>query len=239
VETHWTNFQSSKRTEPRAAVATRSSPLQVEVLEDRTLLSTFFVDNAADYVITNDQGTTGLDAGDTVTWDSSATHSAGPVAGLIFGIDAFTSIQSAVNATTANGVSADTINVAAGTFMENVTINTNVNLIGTTGMIVDGNQAGSVFTIGAFIVTFESLTIHTHRPSRQPLVVAVPLPKTPPPGNRPGLEAFLERQARLGRAGGFWGRLLRASTQADTISLASRFSERSRSSGKSRSQRVN
>jgi hypothetical protein len=84
-------------------------PHHAEVLEDRTLLSTFYVDNVADYVITNDQGNTGLDDGDTVTWDSTATHPAGPVAGLIFGTDAFVSIQAASNAAQANGGLGDTI----------------------------------------------------------------------------------------------------------------------------------
>ena len=47
--------------------------VQTEQLEDRTLLSTFYVDNAGDFVITIDQGAPGLDAGDEVTWNSGGT----------------------------------------------------------------------------------------------------------------------------------------------------------------------
>jgi nitrous oxidase accessory protein NosD len=81
------------------------------------------------------------------------------VTGLIFGTDAFISLQSAVHAAAANGVSSDTVNIAAGTFVENVTINSQVNLMGTSGTIVDGNQAGRMFTIGNSAVTLDSLTI--------------------------------------------------------------------------------
>ncbi len=91
---------------------------QSERLEDRTLLSTFYVDNAADYVITNNQGGAGLDAGDKVTWDTAATHPAGPVANLTFGVDAFASIKDAVDAANGSSDPSDTIDVAAGTFME-------------------------------------------------------------------------------------------------------------------------
>ena len=153
-------FGTQRKTSRRQRFRSARVPHQAEVLEDRTLLSTFYVDNATDYVITTDQGATGLDNGDTVTWDTAGTHAAGPVAGLRFGTDAFSTIQDAVNAAAASADATDTIDVAAGTFTENVTIDTNVDIIGTTNAVVDGNAAGTVFTINAGnTVTLDSLTI--------------------------------------------------------------------------------
>ena len=51
----------------------------------------FFVDDAGDYLITNDQGAQGLDFGDTVTFDPNGAG----IAGLIFGERAFTTINDA------------------------------------------------------------------------------------------------------------------------------------------------
>ncbi len=121
----------------------------IEILEQRLLLSTFYVDNAADFVITNDQGNAGLDAGDTVTW-TGEMHPAPPAEGLIFGTTAFANIQEAVNAAEASTDPTDTINVGAGQFVENLSINTNVEVLGAGPLtMVDGNAGGSVVAIGA------------------------------------------------------------------------------------------
>ncbi|QDT41467.1 hypothetical protein Pan241w_15280 [Gimesia alba] len=103
-----------------AAVNNRIST--AEVLEDRTLLTTLFVDDSL--VITNDQGAGGLDAGDTVTF---AFGEAGETVGLIFGTNAFATINDAVTAAAATG---DTIQVAAGTYSGLITLNKSVDLLG-------------------------------------------------------------------------------------------------------------
>ena len=75
-----------------------------------------YVDEAADFVITTDNGTAGvLDAGDVVTWQPTA----GPdVTGLVFGTTAFTSIQAAVDAADVDG----TVRIAAGNYAEGAEI---------------------------------------------------------------------------------------------------------------------
>ena len=67
-----------------------------------------------DFVITTDQGATGLDDGDIVSWigvDATVTD-------LVFGTDAFTSIQAAVDAVDDEG----TVHIAAGTYHEGAPI---------------------------------------------------------------------------------------------------------------------
>ena len=78
----------------------------------------------------------------------AAKSSSGPVANGIVGyyVTPFMKIQMAVNA----AESGDTINIAPWTFKENVRIDKSLTLIGAgrSSTIVDGNKAGSVFTIG-------------------------------------------------------------------------------------------
>ena len=109
---------------------------RVELLEDRLTPSSLYVDNPADFIITTDQGAPGLDAGDTVTFNPSGgtqtSHS-----GLVYGTNAFGTIQSAVDAATAG----DIINVAQGTFSEAVTVNKTLTLQGNQ-FGVDARQAG-------------------------------------------------------------------------------------------------
>ena len=72
----------------------------IEQLENRRLLaaSVYVGENlASDFTITTDLRLPGLSTGDTVTWNPSGTqHPQGTVPGLIFGIEAFTSLNSAV-----------------------------------------------------------------------------------------------------------------------------------------------
>src|SRR5689334_13454724 len=103
-----------------------------ETLEDRRLLATLYVDNPGDFMITNDTAPSGLSTGDTVTWDPGAGSQHGAaVPGLIFGTNAFSTIQSAVTAASPNS----TIRVAGGTFAESVNI--------TKPLLVLGNQVNA------------------------------------------------------------------------------------------------
>jgi uncharacterized repeat protein (TIGR01451 family) len=106
----------------------RSAFLRVEGLEERRLLATLYVDDPSGFTINGDQGAPGLDNGDPVTWDPGAgsAHSPTPVAGLVFGTDAFTSIQAAVDA----AMPGDTIKVGSGTFAETVDVNKQLFLLG-------------------------------------------------------------------------------------------------------------
>ena len=109
-----------------------------EALEDRTLLTTYFVDDSL--VITTDQGAVGvLDAGDTVTF---ASGEAGETAGLIFGNNAFGTIQAAVDAAQLSADPTDTINVAAGTYAEDVIVDASVILQGANAGIAAGVDPG-------------------------------------------------------------------------------------------------
>ncbi len=74
-----------------------------------------YVDAAEDFTITNDQGTIGtLDNGDTVTWNGTN----GAVSGLIFGEDAFTTVQAGIDAVAEDG----TVFIAAGEYFEGAEI---------------------------------------------------------------------------------------------------------------------
>ncbi|QDU49563.1 golvesin C-terminal-like domain-containing protein [Gimesia panareensis] len=84
-----------------------------EVLEDRTLLTTFFVDD--DYTAASDF--TGTDTDPGTGGDQNA----------VWNVTAFATIQEAVTAAAASG---DTIQVAAGTYNENITLSKQVDLVG-------------------------------------------------------------------------------------------------------------
>ncbi|QDU49052.1 golvesin C-terminal-like domain-containing protein [Gimesia panareensis] len=84
-----------------------------EVLEDRTLLTTFFVDD--DYTAASDF--TGTDTDPGTGGDQNA----------VWNVTAFATIQEAVTAAAASG---DTIQVAAGTYNENITLSKHVDLVG-------------------------------------------------------------------------------------------------------------
>lgn len=130
-----------------SGTSTNLSP-RVECLEQRRLLSLSYVDDPFDFIIDGsnmagdwyvdvDQGALGtLDTDDTVTWQKGA---AGEVSGLTYGTDAFGAIQTAIN----TAGSGDTINVAAGSYNEALTINKSLTLVGDPGDASEGAGAGA------------------------------------------------------------------------------------------------
>lgn len=90
------------------------------------MLATLYV--APTFAITNDVAPPGLSNGDTVTWDAGQPDQQ---TGLTYGTNAFTDIQSAVNASS----SGDTVRVAAGTYPLSAAINV------TTPLTILGPQA--------------------------------------------------------------------------------------------------
>lgn len=94
-------------------------------------------DLAGDYTITTDRGASGLDVGDTVTWNG--TSQGGPVTGLIFGTDAFLSVTDGVNAV----VSGSTLYIAAGTYKEGNTV-----FIRDKSLVLKGDGMGVTYLSG-------------------------------------------------------------------------------------------
>jgi len=132
-----------------------------EHLEQRTLLTTFYVDNAADFFIETNNGAGGLDNGDIVTWRQGTAEE---VTGLTFGTQAFESIPSAVGA----AASGDVVQVAPGTFLHSgqMDINVPLTLIGAGQDQTIIQNSGSVTAkeqrtvqINAADVTFQDLTL--------------------------------------------------------------------------------
>lgn len=99
-----------------------------------------YVDQAADFSITTDNGASGLDAGDIVTWNGPSS-----VAGLVFGTDAFTTVQGGVTGVAAGG----NVYVASGTFVEDVSIAKTLHLLGAGpgNSIISGAIGGSGSTV--------------------------------------------------------------------------------------------
>lgn len=117
-----------------------------------------YVDEPGDFTITTDQGANGLDAGDTVTWSSP---NLGSQTGLVFGTDAYTSIQAAVD----TAIDGGTVFIARGTYAEGtqITISKNLTLQGDGADVteVSGAEAHRVIEIleGNFDVTLDGLRI--------------------------------------------------------------------------------
>ena len=94
-----------------------------------------------DFTITNDVAPAGLSNGDTVTWNPSGTQDPqGPVSGLIFGYNAFTSIQSAINAVASGGI----VYVEAGSYAGNLTVANNLSVIGAGSNTTSSSGGGGV-----------------------------------------------------------------------------------------------
>lgn len=126
---------------------------ELEILEDRLMLTTFAVD---------DDWATGVSVGDTVTLDD---------VDYIYGTTAFSTIQAGVNAAAADmsAPDGDSIFVAAGTYDESVTINTDVSLFGANaGVTANGTRgdesvvnggSGTAFSISAANVSIDGFTL--------------------------------------------------------------------------------
>ncbi|MGV3607377.1 MAG: beta strand repeat-containing protein, partial [Planctomycetaceae bacterium] len=112
-----------------------------------------YVDQAGDFTINVNVGGPGLDAGDIVTWNGPS-----PVSGLVFGTDAFTTIQGGVNGVAAGG----NVYVAAGSYVGGVLIDRTmtVNGIGlpqVSSVDLNGQTVG--FQVGADNVMLQGFNI--------------------------------------------------------------------------------
>ncbi|MEM0896446.1 MAG: choice-of-anchor Q domain-containing protein, partial [Verrucomicrobiota bacterium] len=129
-------------------------------------LTDTFVDTAADYTITNDVAPVGIvpSAGDTVTWNGT---NGGPVAGLIFGTNAFTTVQAAINA----AEEGCTVHIADGTYQEGAQIDIAKSLTlqgdGDISTTLDGNNAYRVIDLpnSPIDVVLDGLTVTRGRPA--------------------------------------------------------------------------
>ncbi|MFO0789325.1 MAG: right-handed parallel beta-helix repeat-containing protein [Pirellulales bacterium] len=116
-----------------------SRQLRLEALEARQLLSANRYVNDYWIVTTNNVGGPGADAGDIVMSDTGAGDA--PVAGLVFGTDAFDTIPAAV-AASGDGVG-DTVTVLKGSYSGTVNLNKSLSLRGQSAADVLINAGGS------------------------------------------------------------------------------------------------
>jgi hypothetical protein len=147
----------------------RRRALFIEPLEERRVLSvTLYVANSY-FDVTSGTTTSTPAIGDTVNW--LPTGQFAEVDNLTFGTNAFTSVQAAVNAAT----SGSTVNIAAGTYSDAVTVGVNSLTLRGAQFGIDANNASrgasesimdtttnsgeTQFTIGANDVTVDGFTI--------------------------------------------------------------------------------
>lgn len=114
---------------------------RIESLEDRRVLAVLYVANDSGFTDAAHPGSP--QAGDTVTWNGGGQFTA-PVSGLTFGTNAFDSINAAI----ADANSGDTIDVAPGTFSEQVNVNKSITLLGAqNGVDAQTGRTGASETI--------------------------------------------------------------------------------------------
>ncbi len=122
-----------------------------------------YVDLTNIYVNDDFTAGNGFNNGDVVA--DADPNTAGNQIGVI-GVNAFSTIQAGVDAVNVAGtvnVTDDLSTDGPGNYIENVSIGKNLTILGTEGdptaVVVDGNAAGSVFTIGSNTVVINSITI--------------------------------------------------------------------------------
>ncbi len=146
----WVGSKSSRVSATSSKRTRRFRGVYHESLEGRALLAAdlydLYVGDLSGYVIENDQGGSGLDNGDTVTWKGfDLASSADDVTGLQFGTRAFTSVQAAIN-TVPTFSASKSVAIGPATFTENVAISDkNLQL---TGAVNATTVAGQFSIIG-------------------------------------------------------------------------------------------
>ena len=152
-------FRGTKRRSARSRLGLGTRRLRSEPLEQRCLLSlTTFVDSdfAWDTANGGDMDNDGLlSSGDVVSFMSGET---GQVDDLVFGLDAFESIQEAIDATDPGG----TVTVGPGEYLESLAIFGDLTLTGATGVasdVVINSMDNTGILIAGQNVTVENLQV--------------------------------------------------------------------------------
>jgi hypothetical protein len=81
------------------------------------------------------------------------------LSGHVFGYNAFGTIQEGINAVASGG----TVNVAAGTYTQNVTIDKTVDLLGDSGAVLSGAGSGNGFLVKASNITINGFEIKSYQ----------------------------------------------------------------------------
>ena len=142
-------------TDQRGAAFHRIRGSSVDIGAVEYCAAATWVARAEDFIIDIDNGNVGLDAGDSVTWESQTQ---GNQSGLTLGFNAFTSIEGAIEATCAGG----TIKIGQGTYVTVATINDSILTIqgdGPNSTFIDGLGAVRPFTIIDSTVKISGLTL--------------------------------------------------------------------------------